>query len=96
MNALVDAAHDKDANVRRDIMRSLCELGKKQPLLVLSICSCYLNKHQKVCIVVPFTFLGTYFLLYDLMLGKLLILNNVGMIYKQHMAKILKCELIAI
>ena len=48
--ALIDVAHDKKQEVRDDISRTLYELGKRQPFLVLSSCNSYLNKHQKVCI----------------------------------------------
>ena len=46
--ALVDAANDKQPEVREMIMTSLHELGKKQPEMVLSSIKGYLIKHQKV------------------------------------------------
>ena len=48
VNSLIDAAHDKNNDVRKDMSQTLYELGKRQPLLVLSSCHLYLNKHQKV------------------------------------------------
>ena len=48
MNSLIDAAFDKSKDVREDMSRTLHELGKRQPLLVLSLCNSYLIKHQKV------------------------------------------------
>ena len=36
--ALIDAAHDKDAETKEVISTALFELGKKKPLLVLSAC----------------------------------------------------------
>lgn len=46
--ALIDAANDKQPEVRQMIMTSLHELGKKQPEMVLSTIKGYLVKHQKV------------------------------------------------
>ena len=46
--ALVDAAYDRDKDVRKDMVRSLHELGKQQPIIVLSVCGCYVTKHPKV------------------------------------------------
>ena len=46
--ALIDAANDKQPEVRQMIMTSLHELGKKQPEMVLSAIKGYLVKHQKV------------------------------------------------
>lgn len=46
--ALVDAANDKQPEVREMIMTSLHELGKKQPEMVLSSIKGYLIKHQKL------------------------------------------------
>lgn len=46
--ALIDAANDKQHEVRQMIMTSLHELGKKQPEMVLSAIKGYLIKHQKV------------------------------------------------
>eukprot|EP00795_Rhopilema_esculentum_P001016 gene1016-15340_t len=46
--ALIDVAHDKKQEVRDDISRTLVELGKRQPFLVLSSCNSYLNKHQRL------------------------------------------------
>jgi len=46
--ALIDAANDKQQEVRQMIMTSLHELGKKQPEMVLSAIKGYLLKHQKV------------------------------------------------
>lgn len=46
--ALVDAANDKQPEVRSMIMTSLHELGKKQPEMVLSSIKGYLIKYQKV------------------------------------------------
>ena len=46
--ALIDAANDKQREVRQMIMTSLHELGKKQPEMVLSAIKGYLIKHQKV------------------------------------------------
>lgn len=46
--ALIDAANDKQLEVRQMIMTSLHELGKKQPEMVLSAIKGYLVKHQKV------------------------------------------------
>ena len=46
--ALIDAANDKQQEVRQMIMTSLHELGKKQPEMVLSAIKGYLIKHQKV------------------------------------------------
>ena len=46
--ALIDAAHDKDAETKEVIGTALFELGKKRPLLVLSACHSYLKKHTKV------------------------------------------------
>ena len=48
--ALIDAANDKQSEVRQMIMTSLHELGKKQPEMVLSAIKAYLVKHQKVFI----------------------------------------------
>lgn len=50
--ALIDAANDKQQEVRRMIMTSLHELGKKQPEMVLSAIKGYLIKHQKVFIMI--------------------------------------------
>ena len=46
--ALIEAAFDKDPNVRTILESSLFELGKKQPDLVLSSCNSFLIKHSKV------------------------------------------------
>lgn len=46
--ALIDAANDKQQEVRQMIMTSLHELGKKQPEMVLSAIKGYLIKHQKL------------------------------------------------
>lgn len=46
--ALIDAANDKQPEVRQMIMTSLHELGKKQPEMVLSTIKGYLVKHQKL------------------------------------------------
>lgn len=46
--ALIDAANDKQHEVRQMIMTSLHGLGKKQPEMVLSAIKGYLIKHQKV------------------------------------------------
>lgn len=46
--SLVDAAFDKKCDVRNDLKVALCNLGRKQPELVLSTCNCYLQKHQQV------------------------------------------------
>ncbi|KAJ7383167.1 Mroh1p [Desmophyllum pertusum] len=46
--ALIDAANDKQHEVRQMIMTSLHELGKKQPEMVLSAIKGYLIKHQKL------------------------------------------------
>ena len=46
--ALIDAAYDKDPNVRKSIITSLHGLGKKQPALVLSSCHSFLVSHAKV------------------------------------------------
>lgn len=48
VSSLIDAAYDKSKDVRDDISRTLYKLGKHQPLLVLSSCNSYLNKHQKL------------------------------------------------
>ena len=50
--ALIDAANDKQLEVRQMIMTSLHELGKKQPEMVLSAIKGYLIKHQKVFIMI--------------------------------------------
>ena len=50
--ALIDAANDKQQEVRQMIMTSLHELGKKQPEMVLSAIKGYLIKHQKVFIMI--------------------------------------------
>ena len=49
--ALIDAANDKQLEVRQMIMTSLHELGKKQPEMALSTIKEYLVKHQKVLTV---------------------------------------------
>lgn len=49
--ALIDAANDKQHEVRQMIMTSLHELGKKQPEMVLSAIKGYLIKHQKVSLM---------------------------------------------
>lgn len=49
--ALIDAANDKQHEVRQMIMTSLHELGKKQPEMVLSAIKGYLIKHQKVSLI---------------------------------------------
>lgn len=46
--ALIDAANDKQLEVRQMIMTSLHELGKKQPEMALSTIKEYLVKHQKL------------------------------------------------
>ncbi|KAK2550462.1 Maestro heat-like repeat-containing protein family member 1 [Acropora cervicornis] len=46
--ALIDAANDKQPEVRQMIMTSLHELGKKQPEMVLTAIKGYLIKHQKL------------------------------------------------
>ena len=48
--ALIDAANDKNSEVRQMIMTSLHELGKKHPEMVLIIIKEYLGKHQKVTV----------------------------------------------
>ncbi|XP_066933993.1 maestro heat-like repeat-containing protein family member 1 [Clytia hemisphaerica] len=48
VNALIDAAYDKKADVRTDMKCSLHNLGIKQPELVLTSCNVYLSKHQKL------------------------------------------------
>ena len=46
--ALIEAAYDKDVNVREVIGSSLFGLGQKHPALVLSSCNSYLFKQPKV------------------------------------------------
>ena len=46
--SLIDAAYDKKADVRRIIMSSLVDIGKKKPKMVLSSSHSYLRKHNKV------------------------------------------------
>ena len=46
--ALLEAAFDKDEEVREAIMTSLNDLGKNQSSLVLGACHTYLSKHPKV------------------------------------------------
>eukprot|EP00013_Stygamoeba_regulata_P006034 CAMPEP_0177640424 /NCGR_PEP_ID=MMETSP0447-20121125/6535_1 /TAXON_ID=0 /ORGANISM="Stygamoeba regulata, Strain BSH-02190019" /LENGTH=1747 /DNA_ID=CAMNT_0019142493 /DNA_START=242 /DNA_END=5485 /DNA_ORIENTATION=- len=45
--ALAKAVYDKETGVRRTIINSLTELGRKQPNLLLSTCLEYLMKNQK-------------------------------------------------
>ena len=52
--ALIDAANDKQHEVRQMIMTSLHELGKKQPEMVLSAIKGYLIKHQKVYFIIRY------------------------------------------
>ena len=49
--ALIDAANDKQKEVRQMIVTSLHEIGKKQPEMVLSTIKAYLVKHQKVSVI---------------------------------------------
>ena len=46
--ALVDAANDSHPDVKGVIVRSLHEIGKRQPEMVLTSIKGYLIKHQKV------------------------------------------------
>jgi len=46
--ALIEAACDKDINVREVVGSSLYGLGQKHPALVLSSCNSYLFKQPKV------------------------------------------------
>lgn len=46
--ALVDAANDGHPDVKEVIVRSLHEIGKRQPEMVLTSIKGYLIKHQKV------------------------------------------------
>jgi hypothetical protein len=57
--ALAKAAYDKETGVRRTIINSLTELGRKQPNLLLSTCLDFLMNHRKV--VPPFFFLFFFF-----------------------------------
>jgi len=49
--ALIEAAYDKDVDVREVIGSSLFQLGQKHPALVLSSCNSYLFKQPKVCFI---------------------------------------------
>ncbi|XP_072169220.1 maestro heat-like repeat-containing protein family member 1 [Diadema setosum] len=46
--SLIDAAYDKKGDVRRIIISSLVDIGKKKTKLVLSSCHSYLRKHNKL------------------------------------------------
>ena len=59
--ALIDAANDKQKEVRQMIVASLHEIGKKQPELVLSTIKAYLIIHQKVKSSVECTAEHNYF-----------------------------------
>jgi hypothetical protein len=46
--ALISSASDESSSVRSAISKSLNDIGKKQPNLVLSSCYDFLSKNQKV------------------------------------------------
>ena len=48
IEALVDAACDREEDVRRSISKSLVEIGRKKHVTVLKICHTYLMKHNRV------------------------------------------------
>ena len=48
IEALVDAACDREEDVRSAISKSLVEIGRKKHVTVLKICHTYLMKHNKV------------------------------------------------
>ena len=48
IDALVDAASDKDAGARGAIVKSVVDIGRKKYAAVLGHCHSYLLKHSKV------------------------------------------------
>ena len=48
VEAIIDAAYDKDTEVRRTLCRSLVDIGSHCPELVLRSCHRYLSKRPKV------------------------------------------------
>uniref|UniRef100_A0A8C9VSY4 Maestro heat-like repeat-containing protein family member 1 n=1 Tax=Scleropages formosus TaxID=113540 RepID=A0A8C9VSY4_SCLFO len=48
LQALVEAANDRDPAVQEQVRRSMATLGKRKPEKVLALCHAYLVKHPKV------------------------------------------------
>lgn len=46
--SLIEAAYDREVDVQNIIRASLEDIGRKQPLLLLSSCNFYLATHVKV------------------------------------------------
>lgn len=46
--ALIEAAYDREPAAREVIQEALFNIGKKQPVLLLSSCEAYLCKHKRV------------------------------------------------
>jgi hypothetical protein len=46
--ALIDTLSDKNDKVRDGVAQSIVDTGKKLPQLVITLCTNYLNKHQKL------------------------------------------------
>lgn len=48
--ALIERIYDREESVRVAIHEALHNIGKKQPIMVLTSCETYLHKHKKVYI----------------------------------------------
>ena len=48
IEALVDAAYEKDDAARTAIFKSVVDIGRRKHVVVLTICHGYLQKHSKV------------------------------------------------
>ena len=59
LDALVDAAADRNAQTRDSIFKSVVDIGAKRPNVVLKTCHTYLNKHNKVRADLSLTGMGT-------------------------------------
>ncbi len=53
IEALVDAACDKEGSVSDAIFKSIVDIGRKKYVIVLQRCLAYLTKHNKVSRVRP-------------------------------------------
>ena len=50
IESLVDAACDREEEVRKAIAKSLVDIGRKKYVCVLKICHTYLMKHNRVSV----------------------------------------------
>ena len=48
IEALVDAAYEKEDSARKAIFKSVVDIGRRKHVTVLTICHGYLQKHSKV------------------------------------------------